>query len=194
MNTNSNGFFSFLNQTSPVTIVLNETDPNNPRLITPIVDKQTGIPKTDNAGNELGSIRVEQETNMLNGSFLNNRRRVAFIGGTIAALEALVAKYNIKAGMTLPGKIVIKESLEPMYNNQPAKMNPATQQPVGVTVDNKFYPVYMQMNYVEDPSIADKLIRSADDVISWINNRRVATAVAQQQVEHARIPQTEGAE
>lgn len=164
---------SFLATTAAVMIVANENLPGSP-LVTPMLDKTTGDPKVDALGNELGSIRLEQHSRDLNGTYLNTRRRVAFVGGSLVELQKIVAANKYVDGSQVPGKIYIKESLEPMWPNQSPKMNPQTGEVIGVNVGDKFYPVFMQMIYTEDTSKKDLLIRTPEDVNAWLSARTVA--------------------
>jgi hypothetical protein len=166
---------NILGANTAVTLVANEQENNV--LVTPLRDKQSGRPKTDLNGRPLGSIRLEQTTRMLNGTFLNASRRVAFIGGTIEELENIVVENNLKNGTKLPGKITILESLTPMWNGHEPKINPNTVEPVGVTVNEKFYPVYMQMRYTDDATTKDRLIRTPEDVIGWLAAQKVTENV-----------------
>lgn len=181
---------SFFQTTEPVKVVANNTLPDNP-LITALADEH-GVPKVDNNGNPLGSIRLEQHSRTLNGSFLNPRRRVAFISGTIEMLEGIVKAYNLKDGSTVPGKIKITESLEPMWRNQTPKINPQSKEQVGITVNGQFYPVYSQMIYTDNMQSTDRLIRNADDVIEWLTSRQLAAATQNMaNVETSRVPTTD---
>jgi hypothetical protein len=160
------GLMSLLSMTTPVMVIGNDQLDGKP-IITPILDVNNA-PKTDLNGNALGSIRLEQHIRELNGTFLNARKRVAFVGGTVEELSKVVATAKLKDGSTLPGKIVIMESLDPMYKGHQPKINPQTQETIGVTVNGKLYPVYMQMKYVENATIEDVLIRDEEAVNNWL--------------------------
>jgi hypothetical protein len=180
---------------SPVMIVENPNEEGKP-LVTVMRDKITGAPKTDLNGNILGSIRVEQQISTLSGTFLNSRNRVAFIGGVFDHLVEVARQHNLKHGSLLPGKICIKESLEPMWKGHNPKINPQTSEVIAVSVGDKAFPVYMQMFYTEDEKSIDKLIRSADDVNTWMTNRKaletntneVSKETPVRAVENANIP------
>jgi len=114
---------SLLSNTTPVVLVANDTVEGNP-LVTALINKD-GSPKTDLNGIELGSIRLEQSTRAINGgSFLNVRRRTAFIAGTLQELSTIVTSNKLVAGSQFPGKITVTESLEPFWPNQTPKINP----------------------------------------------------------------------
>lgn len=178
--------FSILNTNEGVVIVANDKLEGNP-IITPMLDGN-GNPKTDLNGEELGTLRLEQTSTSLSGSFLNARRRVAFLTGTLSQLNHLVSSYNLKAGSKLTGKIVQIESLTPMWKNQTPKMNPQTAEEVGVTVNGTLYPVYMQQRYSEDSNAQDVLIRSVEDVNAWLNNQKALNNISAA-MENATVPQ-----
>jgi hypothetical protein len=179
----------FLAVMSAVTLVANDKLEGNP-LITPLLDKRDGSPKVDLVGNELGSIRLEQNSRNLNGSYLNTRKRVAFIGGPIEDLKNLLGVNKLKEGSELPGKIVIKESLSPMWEGQNWKINPQSGEEIGVMVNGKLQNVYMKMIYTEDMTDKDSLIRTEDDVLRIWNSRKIAEAVdTNQSVQSAAVPQ-----
>lgn len=178
---------SLLSNTTPVVLVANDTLPDNP-LVTPLRDAQ-GNAKTDLNGAELGSIRLEQSTRSINGgSFMNVRRRTAFIAGTLEQLLFLVESNKLTNGSQFPGKITMAESLEPFWKGQDPKMNPQTAEQVGVTIGDKFYPVYMRMTYTEDMNKTDKLIRTAEDVNDWITTRQTLAGTTQAVTETAKLP------
>lgn len=181
---------SFLNSISSVILVCNDTLDTKP-IITPLLNPNQ-MPKTDLMGNELGSIRLEQESSSLNGSFLNSRKRVAFVTGTLEDLNKRVKMFDLKHGSELPGKIVIFESLEPMWNGQTPKINPQKDDEIiGVNVGDKFYPVYAQMKYTDDETLRDRLIRTPEDVNAWYAVRqglKLNNAVAGPVKEEAGIP------
>jgi len=180
---------ALLNKTTPVILVANENIEGSP-LVTPLMDSVTNLPKTDMMGKALGSIRVQQETTSLaNGSFLNVRKRVAFISGSVELLTAIISGNGLKAGSALPGKIVITESLEPFWNGQNHKINPQTDEPIGVTINDKFYPVYMRMLYQEDGSGKDVFIRTPEEAVNWFASRTALTAQTAGTVETASMPQ-----
>jgi hypothetical protein len=167
---------SFLNKTSPVILVANENLDGNP-LVTPLLNTEDNSPKTDLMGNELGSIRLEQHTqNLANGSFLNSRRRVAFISGTLEVLENIIKNNKLVAGSELPGKIIVTESTEPFWPAQTSKINPQTQEAIGVTVNGQFFPIYMRMTYMEDGSGKDYFLRTPEDLVAHLAARAAVTA------------------
>lgn len=179
---------SILANTTPVTLVANDTVEGKP-LITPMLNPDQSA-KTDLMGNELGSIRLQQETRSLNGgSFLNARRRVAFISGTMTELGKVVAENKLQDGSQFPGKIQVTESLAPFWPTQTCKVNPNTDESIGVTVNGTFHPVYLRMTYTEDATAKDKYIRTEEDVVAWHAIRAsMAANAGPAPVETAKIP------
>jgi hypothetical protein len=169
-----------------VILVGNDKLEGNP-LVTPLLDAQNN-PKTDLNGNELGSIRLEQEKVVFNGGFLNSAKRVAFISGTLDNLWAIIKTKGLKNGSSVPGNIVQIETLTPVFKNHRPKMNPSTQEIVAITVGDTDYPVYMQQMYTEDLTKKDVLVRTVDDVTNIINAQR-ALSVTANVAEDLSVPQ-----
>lgn len=69
---------------------------------------------------EYGSIRVEQNAVKF-GRWVNLERRVAFIQGTMEALQTAVKELNLKADSTIEGRIIVKEQFTPFYEGQSPK-------------------------------------------------------------------------
>lgn len=180
--------FVGLTSTTPVTVVGNDNLEGSP-IITPLLDNANN-PKVDLMGNPLGSIRLEQETTSLaGGTFLNSRRRVAFMASTMETLAKVVAANKLVNGSQIPGKIMVTESLEPFWNGQNGKINPSTEEPIGVTVGERFFPVYLKMNYTEDMSAKDTYIRTPEDVAAWLATRQVLAGTNKATVETSGVPQ-----
>jgi hypothetical protein len=162
-------------------------------LVTPF-EHENGNPKTDNRDRPIGSIMVEQNVRVLNGTFMNGSRRVAFISGTIAELEAIIKENRLKAGSEIDGKIIQKESLKPFYPGQPAKINPATGDAIEFEVNGTMHPIYMQQLYTSDENAKDVLIRSVEEVEALLNAKNINT-ITQQHAngfqETARVPADE---
>lgn len=177
---------SFITPAGAVRIVRNEMVEGNP-LITPMMNKDQ-TPKTDMVGRPLGSMMLEQHTSSLNGSFLNNRRRVAFITGPIEALQKLVDTHKLEHGKEIPGKIIVKESITPMWEGQIPKKNPTTDKEIGVFVGMKFYPVYMKMFFTENKDAKDTMISTPEDVIAAISFIEAIKQNATVAAETAKIP------
>ena len=75
---------------------------------------------------DYGTFRVDSVENTFKGGFMNRSKRTAFIRGLITNLESL----NLRAGQTLPGKIIKRESFVPFFDGQNPKINPTTSEVV----------------------------------------------------------------
>lgn len=99
---------------------------------------------------EFSYIRVEQTVTSMENGFFNERNRSAIITGPTEKLQAA----NFKAGQTLPGKIVVRETLQPQYDGQEPKINPET----GEALTQGGNEIYRQSVYTEDLSQHDQLL------------------------------------
>lgn len=99
---------------------------------------------------DFGSIRVDQEITSFEGGFLNRQNRVAFIGGRMEDLQSL----GYKEGTTLPGKIVVIETLEPQYTGHSPKINPET----GEELTQSGQAIYRDTKYTENQNVSDQLL------------------------------------
>jgi hypothetical protein len=75
---------------------------------------------------EYGSIMLEQPHYSLRNGFLNARRKVGFIAGTMEELGKFSTAWQLKNGAELPGKLYVVEQFTPFYEDQQPKINPAT--------------------------------------------------------------------
>ena len=104
---------------------------------------------------EYGFIQLEQVNLEFNGKgWLKNVRRVTNVHGTLNDLKLL----NLKKGDFLPGKIVIKESLESFNQKDPT----ADLKYAGKTgVVCRFFdePIYRQSFYTENMNETDELLQ-----------------------------------
>jgi hypothetical protein len=68
-----------------------------------------------------------EELSFINSDgFLNRQKRVAFLRSDIETLKEYVSSLNLKAGSTVPGKIVVEESTTPYFEGQEPKINPTS--------------------------------------------------------------------
>jgi hypothetical protein len=75
---------------------------------------------------EYGSIGFEQNTFTNMNGFLNKRRKVSFLAGSMTELQEFVSTLNLKPGQEVPGCLHTVESFEPLYEGQAPKINPTT--------------------------------------------------------------------
>jgi hypothetical protein len=118
---------------------------------------ETGSILTVRKNPDWSSIRVESAVIVNNEKgLLALQKRVAFVRMQTAVAEALIAQNQLKEGKPLPvkGKIVVKESLEPFYEGQEAKINPTTMEIV--TFMNQ--PVYRITYFQSGDSAHDELV------------------------------------
>lgn len=125
-----------------------------------IAHPETGVVVTQNVNNpEYGTIRVDSETiTFSQDGFMNKSRRTAFIRGEYKLLVSL----GLKDGMSLPGKIIKKESYKPFFEGQSPKINPST----GEVVLTNGRETYLQFVYTEDVNASDVFITEEAEVIA----------------------------
>lgn len=159
-------------------------------LVTQLMDAQ-GNPKLDANKRPIGSIRIEQSANIVNGTYMNVQKRVAFVAAAYDDLVNLVSKKNLADGSKIGGQIIVEESITPFYPTQKAKVNPSTDAPVGFTVNGTFYPVFYRASYTEDMSRKDRLIRDQQTAESAVIALQAQMALqAQKESEQAGVPTT----
>ena len=85
---------------------------------------------------EYGSLMLIASMMVLNGGFANRRRKIGFIGGSIADLEYMISKYGLEAGTDYSAayedvKIITIEMLKsevPEKSGFKDKINPSTKE------------------------------------------------------------------
>jgi hypothetical protein len=73
---------------------------------------------------EYGSIGFEQSAYKVNNGFLNIRRKVAYLAGTMDELNQFATTMQLKGGSEVPGCLYVVEQFAPYYENQAPKLNP----------------------------------------------------------------------
>lgn len=102
---------------------------------------------------EYGYIRVAQERAVFENGWARKRTLSALISGTVEDLTGL----GFHAGMELPGKIQVVESLEPFNPDAPEKdYKVAGETGIVCCVDGQ--PIYRKTFFTEDESAQDQLI------------------------------------
>lgn len=124
-----------------------------------VAHPETGVVVTQNVNKpEYGTIRVDSETiTFSEDGFMNKSRRTAFIRGEYKLLMSL----GLKDGMTLPGKIIKKESYTPFFEGQTPKINPTS----GEIVLTNGRETYLQFVYTEDKNASDVFINNESEVV-----------------------------
>ena len=104
---------------------------------------------------EYGYIKVEQTVPVMGAnSWVRSQTRTALIKGTVEELQAL----SYKALQALPGRIVVKESLIPIRQDDSLYgLKIAGETGVVCRVDDQ--PIYRQTIYTTDKSVKDELIQ-----------------------------------
>lgn len=133
---------------------------------------------------EYGYILVEQEAPTFNSQgWVDMRRRTALIKGKTSDLQKLVKMNYFYEGKELPGKIVIKEQLDPLVkdNLDIGIKKAGIDGPICVFEDQ---PIYRRTFYTENMNEEDELIQhtnvdeiksvrvSASDFMSALKNQK----------------------
>lgn len=112
----------------------------------------------------VGYVRVEQVSSGIVNGWHQVSKRGALIMGSPDVL-----RENYFEGKTLPGKIVVKETLEPRYDGQSPKINPST----GEVLTKNGMPIYRNTEYTGNPEEFDVLI-AHDRVMQTVEDSQVA--------------------
>jgi hypothetical protein len=113
-------------------------------------------PSTKNV--EYGTFRVDSEKTSFENGFMNKQKRSAFIRGKISDLESL----GLRAGQTLPGQIVKRESFAPFYDGQNSKINPST----GEVVLKEGKETFLEFVFTSDMSAHDAWVGESTAVLT----------------------------
>lgn len=115
---------------------------------------------------EYGYVRIEQTVSQINdGGWLRLSKRSALIKGLVNDLVS--AKFS--AGMQLPGKIIVKESLEPFNPENPDK-NLKIAGDTGIICNIGGQPIYRDTFYSPSETAEDILIMHDDSCAEEIKN------------------------
>lgn len=136
-------------------------------------DPQGSIIGISSNNPEYGYVRVECAAREIReGGWLKYVKRSALIKGLVTDLK----QANFKLGEEIPGKIIVKESLEPFNPENPEKhLKRAGAEGVVLTVEGK--PIYRESFYTIDPYKEDELIShdNTEEVKAQSEMRRVKT-------------------
>jgi hypothetical protein len=123
---------------------------------------------------EYGYVRLEQEVHQISETgWLRATRRSALLKGTVTDL--VNAKFV--ADMELPGKIIVKESLEPFNSENPEKHIKIAGD-TGVICNIGGQPIYRDSFYTRNESAEDILIMHDEDCSEAIRNVKQAEVTA----------------
>lgn len=116
-----------------------------------VVGDEAGNVINTSSNPEYGYVRLEQVKSVIDDNgFLRRKTRSALVQGTIDELKAA----GFYAGQTLPGKIVILESLEPFNQKDPSrdlKIAGST----GIPCTQGGQPIYRKSLYTERANMED---------------------------------------
>lgn len=114
------------------------------------------------------NVRVEQEVPEFSGRFLNIKRRVAYINGSLTDL----LKMNYQAEQELEGKIVVIESTTPPNSDNLAQhMKIAGETNLPCTIEGQ--PIYRQSFYTTNIEAQDVFIQHDNGEEIREANRRI---------------------
>jgi len=131
-------------------------------MVKVIAHPETGAVITVSKNNsQYGTIRLDSENVSLEGGFMNKSKRTAFIRGKVSDLQSL----GYKAGQTLGGKIMKKESFSPFYEGQRPKINPSN----GEIILTNGEETFLDYTYTSDANAADVWVGSTNKVEEVVN-------------------------
>jgi len=109
---------------------------------------------TSSLNEDIGYIRLEQDSTVILGNWIKNQKRSCLIFGKITDLQAL----NFKPGQELDGKIVVEESFMPFNSkNSEKELKIAGETGVICRVDDQ--PIYRRTRYSTNSQDQDILIQ-----------------------------------
>lgn len=115
---------------------------------------------------EYGFVIVKQHAHTISDNgWLRLSKRSALIKGLISDLVAA----NFKPNQTLPGRIIVKESLEP-FNPENPDQHLKIAGTTGVVCNIGGEPIYRDTFYVNDPNAQDILVMHDEDCSEAIRN------------------------
>jgi len=138
-------------------------------MVKVVAHPETGAVITVSKNNsQYGTIRLDSENVSLEGGFMNKSKRTAFIRGKVEDLQSL----GYKAGQTLGGKIMKKESFSPFYEGQKPKVNPSN----GEIILTNGEETFLDYTYTSNANALDIWVGSTNKV------EEVQSALAEQAI------------
>ena len=134
----------------------------NKQVVTIIGNKKNEVLTVSPNNPEYGWLAVQSTQPTFQEGFMRLGKRVAFIAGTVKQLEEYISGLNLVVGSELPGKIVIREQLEPIDANNletGIKYPNAAAKEAGLMCSVGDQPVYRRAFYTPDLSIIDTLVQ-----------------------------------
>ena len=109
---------------------------------------------TPTANPEIGFIKLEQKSNIINGNWVKNQKKTCLIFGKFEELQ----DFGFKKDDELDGNIIIEESFIPFNeNNAEKEMKMAGSTGIPCLVDGQ--PIYRRTRYTTNLSETDILIQ-----------------------------------
>ena len=106
------------------------------------------------ANPEIGYIRLEQKSNIINGNWVKNQKKTCLIFGKFDELK----EFNFKKDQELDGQIIIEESFIPFNeNNAEKEMKMAGNSGIPCLLDGQ--PIYRRQRYTTNMNEQDLLIQ-----------------------------------
>jgi len=119
-----------------------------------LADDMGNVIRQSSNNSEYGYVRLQQDrVTFGNNGWVKKSNVSTLLHGKLEDLQSL----NLEAGGTLPGKLIIRESLEPFSKNDPDRdMKYAGETGIVCCVDGQ--PIYRKTFYVVDQTAEDVLI------------------------------------
>lgn len=139
-------------------------------FVSVIANKSGNVLTVSPKNPEYGWLAVESVQPSFNEQgFMRLGKRVAFISGTVNELSQYAEQYGLVPGVELPGKIVIRESLEPQNATDATigvKYPSASAKVVGLPCMVDDQPVYRKSFYTTNLELEDVLVQhtNGDDI------------------------------
>lgn len=109
---------------------------------------------TPTSNPEIGFIKLEQKSNIINGNWIKNQRKTCLIFGKFEELQ----DFGFKKDDELDGNIIIEESFIPFNeNNAEKEMKMAGSSGIPCLLDGQ--PIYRRTRYTTNPNETDILIQ-----------------------------------
>jgi len=109
---------------------------------------------TPTANPEIGYIKLEQKSNIINGNWVKNQKKTCLIFGKFEEL----AEFNFTKDQELDGQIIIEESFIPFNeNNAEREMKMAGSTGIPCLLDGQ--PIYRRQRYTTNMNEQDLLIQ-----------------------------------
>jgi hypothetical protein len=147
-----------------------------------LADDMGNVIRQSSNNSEYAYVRLQQDrVTFGNNGWVKKSNVSTLLHGKLEDLQSL----NLQAGATLPGKLIIKESLEPFSKNDPDRdLKYAGDTGIICCVDGQ--PIYRKTFYVVDETAQDVLVaHNNGDAIKEANGTTTATKIKNATVNEA---------